>query len=78
MADNEKVTNEEKLEELQKAISGKEENLTDEKKPGFWAFVWKWAKRLALPVGVILGYLLKSLMSGGDDDESETPETPAE
>ena len=77
MADKEKV----KLEEAKEAIANdiienKEEVKT---KKGFWKFVWKWTKILALPFTVVIAlvvFVMKSVVSGKDDDDLD--EEPAE
>lgn len=58
-------------EELEKAK--KEINL--EEKSGvrkFLAFCWKWAKRLALPVGIVIGFFLRALIGGGSSEDDDT------
>lgn len=72
MADENKknAINEDELKKLQEAVEAAKPNITEDKK-GFLAFVWKWVKRLALPIGIVLGYILRMLTSGGGSDSDD-------
>ena len=77
---------EQKTEELKEAVKEELKDVDIEKKGGFrrfLAFCWKWAKRLALPIGIVIGIVLDMIFrKGGDDDLDDEiqaeDEAPAE